>query len=161
MCDLNYDLVYDLAYDLSYMKEAYKEALIAYELNEVPIGCVIVSGGDIIGRGHNRRVTEKNVLFHAEMIAIDMACRHVGDWRLEECRLYVTIEPCPMCAGAILQARVPVVVYGAKNPKAGCAGSILNLLDEPRFNHRAAVVSGVYEDECAELMRGFFARFRG
>ena len=146
--------------DIIFMQEAYKEALTAYNLEEVPIGCVIVQNNDIIGRGHNRRATEKNVLYHAEIIAIDQACSHVKDWRLEDCRLYVTIEPCPMCAGAILQARVPVVVYGAKNKKAGCAGSVFNLLEEPRFNHQAQVISGVYEEECAFLMKEFFARFR-
>jgi len=142
------------------MKQAYAEAQKAFDLEEVPIGCIIVHEGRIIGRGCNRRVTEKNVLYHAEIIAIDQACKHLGDWRLEDCHLYVTIEPCPMCAGAILQARVPVVVYGAKNPKAGCAGSILNILDDERFNHRAEIISGVMETECADLMRTFFKRFR-
>ena len=146
--------------DIFYMKEAYKEALIAFDLGEVPIGCIITYQDKIIGRGHNRRTIEKNVLYHGEMIAIDQACTHLGDWRLEDCCLYVTVEPCPMCAGAILQARVPVVVYGAKNPKAGCVGSILNLLDNPQFNHRAEVITGVYEEECATLMRSFFLRFR-
>ena len=144
------------------MKEAYKEALLAYKLGEVPIGCIIWhdESNKIIGRGHNRRATEKNVLYHAEMIAINQACEYMDDWRLEGCHLYVTVEPCPMCAGAILQARIPVVVYGAKNPKAGCLGSIYNLLDEPRFNHRAEIITGVYEEECAELMRSFFKDFR-
>jgi len=146
--------------DILYMNEALKEAQLAFELGEVPIGCIIVHKNKIIGQGHNRRITEKNVLYHAEIIAIDQACAHLGDWRLEDCRLYVTIEPCPMCAGAILQARVPVVIYGAKNPKAGCAGSILNLLDDSRFNHRSEIISGVCEDECAALMKGFFLRFR-
>ena len=146
--------------DILYMKEAYDEALSAFNLGEVPIGCIIVYQGEIIGRGYNRRVTEKNVLYHAEIIAIDQACVHLGDWRLEDCRLYVTIEPCPMCAGAILQARVPAVVYGAKNSKAGCAGSILNILDDPRFNHRSKIISGVYEEECAALIKKFFLRFR-
>jgi len=142
------------------MKEAYDEAQKAFNLDEVPIGCIIVRQGIIIGRGYNRRVTEKNVLYHAEIIAIDQACTYLGDWRLEDCQLYVTIEPCPMCAGAILQARVPTVVYGAKNPKAGCAGSILNILDDPRFNHSAEIISGVYEEACAALMKDFFQRFR-
>ena len=146
--------------DINYMKEAYKEALIALELEEVPIGCVITHGNEIIGRGHNRRNTEKSVLRHAELIAIDEACRYMNDWRLEGCRLYVTIEPCPMCAGAILQARVPVLVYGARNPKAGCAGSIINLLDDHRFNHRAQVISGIYEDTCSALMQDFFRKKR-
>ena len=148
--------------DILLMKEAYKEAQLAFNLEEVPIGCVIWSeeNNKIIGRGYNRRATEKNVLYHAEMIAIDQACRFLDDWRLEHCRLYVTVEPCPMCAGAILQARVPVVVYGAKNPKAGCVGSIYNLLDDDRFNHRAEIITGVFEENCAELMREFFRRFR-
>ena len=147
--------------DIMYMEAALNEARIAFELNEVPIGCVIVHQDEIIARGHNRRTTEKNVLRHAELIAIDEACRFVGDWRLEDCRIYVTIEPCPMCAGAILQARFPVLVYGAKNPKAGCVGSILNLLDNPNFNHRAEVVAGVLEEQCAGLMKEFFRKFRG
>ena len=144
------------------MKKAYEEAMLAYKLNEVPIGCIIwyEAENKIIGQGHNRRTTEKNVLYHAEIIAINQACEYLRDWRLEGCRLYVTVEPCPMCAGAILQARVPVVVYGASNQKAGCAGSTYNLLDDSRFNHRAEVISGVYEDECAELMRNFFKEFR-
>jgi tRNA(adenine34) deaminase len=146
--------------DTLYMREAYAEAKLAYDLGEVPIGCVIVRGGEVIGRGHNRRVTEKNVLYHAEIIAINEACGHAGDWRLENCRIYVTIEPCPMCAGAILQARIPVVLYGAKNPKAGCAGSILNLFDDPRFNHKAGVISGILEEDCAALMKAFFLKFR-
>jgi len=146
--------------DILYMKEACKEAQLAFNLREVPIGCIIVHQGQIIGRGYNRRATEKNVLYHAELIAIDQACTHLGDWRLEDCRLYVTIEPCPMCAGAILQARVPVVIYGAKNAKAGCAGSIFNLLDDSRFNHRAEVISGICEEECAGLMKAFFTQFR-
>jgi len=143
-----------------FMEEAYAEALMAYELNEVPIGCVIVYKEKIIGRGHNRRNIEGNVLAHAEIIAINHACNFLGDWRLEDCCLYVTIEPCPMCAGAILQARVPIVVYGATNPKAGCVGSIYNLLDEPRFNHQVQVFSGVNEGACADLMRSFFSRRR-
>ena len=146
--------------NIDYMKEAYKEALLAFELSEVPIGCIIVYQSEIIGQGYNRRITEKNVLRHAEIIAIEQACAYMGDWRLEDCRLYVTVEPCPMCAGAILQARIPFVIYGAKNPKAGCAGSILNLLNDPRFNHQAEVISGIYEEECADLMRKFFKRFR-
>jgi len=146
--------------DIIFMQEAYKEAITAYNLEEVPIGCVIVQNGEIIGRGHNRRATEKNVLYHAEIVAIYQACSYIKDWRLENCRLYVTIEPCPMCAGAILQARVPVVIYGAKNEKAGCAGSVFNLLNEPRFNHQAQIISGVYEEECASLMKEFFMKFR-
>ena len=147
--------------DILCMAEALKEARRAYENGEVPIGCVITRGGQIIARAANERATRKNSLYHAEILAINTACEAVGDWRLEDCRIYVTIEPCPMCAGAIIQARIPTVVYGAKNPKAGSAGSILNILEEPRFNHQAQVISGVLEEECAELMREFFTRFRG
>ena len=146
--------------DEFFMAEALKEARRAYDMGEVPIGCVITQGGKIIARAANERVTRANALSHAEIMAIDTACKAVGDWRLECCRLYVTIEPCPMCAGAIVQARIPVVVYGAKNPKAGCAGSILNILECPQFNHQAKVISGVLEEECAGLMREFFLRFR-
>ncbi|MCL2360522.1 MAG: tRNA adenosine(34) deaminase TadA [Defluviitaleaceae bacterium] len=143
-----------------FMTEALKEARRAYDLEEVPIGCVIVRDGKIITRAANERVTRGNALAHAEILAIGQACEKVGDWRLEDCAIYVTIEPCPMCAGAIIQARIPTVVYGAKNPKAGCAGSILNILEEPRFNHQAQVIPGVLEDECASIMREFFQRFR-
>ena len=146
--------------DEFFMAEALVEARRAYDMGEVPIGCIITQEGKIIARAANERVTRANALSHAEILAIDNACKAVGDWRLEDCRIYVTIEPCPMCAGAIIQARIPVVVYGAKNPKAGCAGSILNILQEPRFNHQAQVISGVREEECAALMKEFFTRFR-
>jgi len=146
--------------DEFFMAEALVEARRAYDMGEVPIGCIITQEGKIIARAANERVTRANALSHAEILAIDNACKAVGDWRLEDCRIYVTIEPCPMCAGAIIQARIPVVVYGAKNPKAGCAGSILNILQESRFNHQAQVISGVREEECAALMKEFFTRFR-
>ena len=146
--------------DEFYMTQALKEAKRGYELGEVPIGCVITKDGTIIARATNERVTRGNALYHAEIIAINQACEAIGDWRLEECRLYVTVEPCPMCAGAIVQARIPVVIYGAKNPKAGCVGSILNILEEPRFNHQAQVVNGVLEEECGNIMKDFFQRFR-
>jgi len=146
--------------DITFMVEALKEAHRAYDMEEVPIGCIITHNNEIIARAANHRTTKGNALYHAEILAIDEACKKIGDWRLEDCRLYVTIEPCPMCAGAIIQARIPVVVYGAKNPKAGCAGSILNILEEPRFNHRAQVISGVMEEECGALMSEFFKRFR-
>jgi len=150
----------DNSFDEFFMAEALKEARRAFDNGEVPIGCVITKDDKIIARAANERVTKANAICHAEILAIDSACKAVGDWRLEDCRLYVTIEPCPMCAGAIIQARIPVVVYGAKNPKAGCAGSILNILEEPRFNHQAQVINGVCEEECARLMREFFLRFR-
>lgn len=147
--------------DEKYMKEALKEAQKALEAGEVPIGAVIVgANGDIIGRGFNRRNTAKNPLCHAEIDAINEAAAVIGDWRIEGCTLYVTIEPCPMCAGAIVQARIPRVVFGARNPKAGCAGSILNILNEDKFNHQADVTEGILSDECAAYMKAFFKRFR-
>ena len=144
----------------TYMQEALQQAKHAYSLNEVPIGSIITRHGKIIARAANLRATNKNALHHAEILAINQACQAVGDWRLEDCQLYVTVEPCPMCAGAIVQARIPLVVYGAKNPKAGAAGSILNILDEPRLNHQVQVIPGICEEECAQLMREFFRRFR-
>lgn len=143
-----------------YMKEAYRLAKKAYRLEETPIGCVIVKDGRIIGRGYNRRNKKKNSLAHAEIMAISQACKKVGDWRLEDCTLYVTLEPCPMCAGAIVQARIPMVVMGAKNPKAGCAGSVIDLLDMDGFNHRAEVIDGVMREDCEQLMTGFFRELR-
>lgn len=143
-----------------YMKEALKQAKKAYALGEVPIGCVIVYQGKIIGRGYNRRNTDKNTLSHAEITAIKKASKVIGDWRLEECTLYVTLEPCQMCAGAIIQARIPEVVIGCMNPKAGCAGSILNVLEMPQFNHQATVTRGVMEQECSEMLKTFFAELR-
>ena len=146
--------------DEYYMKEALKAAQDAYDAGEVPIGAVIVHNGEIIGRGFNRRNTEGNPLCHAEIIAINEAAHFMGDWRIEECTMYVTVEPCPMCAGAIVQARIPRVVYGAKNPKAGCAGSVLDVLNEPKLNHQVDVTEGVLKEECAAMMKEFFKRFR-
>lgn len=146
--------------DEKYMSLALEQAQIAYDNGEVPIGCVIVYNNEIIGKGANSRVTDGNVLSHAEIIAINEACHYMKDWRLEDCTLYVTVEPCPMCSGAILQARVPRVVYGTRNPKAGCVGSIYNLLQDDRFNHRAEVVENVLHDECSQIMKDFFKRFR-
>ena len=145
---------------LYFMLLAYNEALKAFEINETPIGCIIVYNENIIGQAYNMRNTAKNVLCHAEISAINQACAAMGDWRLEGCRLYVTLEPCAMCAGAIVQARIDEVIYGAPNPKAGCAGSILNILSEPRFNHQTRIVGGVMEAECSRLMSVFFKRFR-
>ncbi|MSR93760.1 nucleoside deaminase [Clostridiaceae bacterium 68-1-5] len=145
---------------IKYMKEAIRQAKKAYALGEVPIGCVIVYEGKIIGRGYNRRTTEKNPLAHAEMIAIRKASRRLGDWRLEGCQMYVTLEPCQMCAGAIVQARMDKVVIGCMNPKAGCAGSVLDLLREEAFNHQAEVETGVLEKECSEMMKAFFKELR-
>lgn len=146
--------------DERYMREAVRQARKAYSLGEVPIGCVIVHDGKIIGRGYNRRNTDKNTLAHAEMTAIKRASRVIGDWRLEECTLYVTLEPCQMCAGAIVQARIPKVVMACMNPKAGCAGSILNILDMPEFNHQVETVRGVLEEECTTMLKNFFRELR-
>lgn len=143
-----------------YMREALRQAKKAYALGEVPIGCVIVHEGKIIGRGYNRRNTDKNTLSHAEITAINKASKKIGDWRLEDCTLYVTLEPCQMCAGAIVQARIPEVVMGCMNPKAGCAGSILNILDMPEFNHQVAVTKGVLEEECSRMLKDFFTELR-
>ena len=146
--------------DERYMKEAIKQARKAYALGEVPIGCVIVHEGKIIGRGYNRRNTDKNTLAHAEITAINRASKVIGDWRLEECTLYVTLEPCQMCAGAIVQARIPKVVMACMNPKAGCAGSILNILDMPEFNHQVEATKGVLEEECSRMLKDFFVELR-
>lgn len=142
------------------MKEALKQAKKAYALGEVPIGCVIVHEGKIIGRGYNRRNTDKNTLAHAEITAINKASKVIGDWRLEECTLYVTLEPCQMCAGAIVQARIPEVVMGCMNPKAGCAGSILNILEMPQFNHQVKVTRGILEADCSQMLKTFFEELR-
>ena len=143
-----------------YMKEAIKQAQKAYALGEVPIGCVIVYEGKIIGRGYNRRNTDKNTLAHAEITAINKASKKIGDWRLEGCTLYVTLEPCQMCAGAIVQARIDEVVMGSMNPKAGCGGSILNILEMPEFNHQVRVIRGVLEEECSQMLTRFFKELR-
>ena len=143
-----------------YMKEALKQAKKAYALGEVPIGCVIVHEGKIIGRGYNRRNTDKNTLAHAEITAINKASKVIGDWRLEECTLYVTLEPCQMCAGAIVQARIPEVVMGCMNPKAGWAGSILNILEMPQFNHQVKVTRGILEADCSQMLKTFFEELR-
>ena len=146
--------------DEKFMKEAIRQAKKAYALEETPIGCVLVHEGKIIARGYNKRNKKKNTLAHAEIIVIDKASRVLGDWRLEECTMYVTLEPCPMCAGAIVQARIPKVVIGSMNPKAGCAGSVLNLLDMPGFNHRVEVERGILEEPCSQLMSSFFKELR-
>ena len=146
--------------DEKYMREALRQAKKAYRLEEVPIGCVIVHEGKIIARGYNRRNTDKSTLSHAELNAIRKAAKKLGDWRIEECTMYVTLEPCPMCAGAIVQARIPRVVLGARNPKAGCAGSVLNLFDVQGFNHRVSLTDGICEEECRMLMSGFFRELR-
>ena len=146
--------------DIRYMRQALTQARKAAALGEVPIGCVIVYQGKVIGRGYNRRNTDKSTLAHAEITAIKKATKIIGDWRLEDCTLYVTLEPCQMCSGAIIQARIPKVIIGAMNPKAGCAGSILNILEEPAFNHQAEVKRGVLEDECSQVLKEFFHDLR-
>ena len=143
-----------------YIKEALKQAKKAYLLGEVPIGCVIVYEGKIIGRGYNRRNTDKNTLSHAEITAIRKASKKMGDWRLEGCTLYVTLEPCQMCSGAIVQARITEVVMGCMNPKAGCGGSILNILEMPQFNHQVKVTRGILEEECSRMLTTFFKELR-
>ena len=142
------------------MKEALRQARKAAALDEVPIGCVIVRGGKIIARGYNRRNTDKSTVSHAEMNAIRKASRLCGDWRLEDCTIYITLEPCQMCAGAIVQARIPRAVIGTMNPKAGCAGSVMNILREPRFNHQTEIVRGVLEEECSAMLSDFFKELR-
>lgn len=143
-----------------YMKEALKQAKKAYALGEVPIGCVIVYEDRIIARGYNRRNTDKNTLAHAEITAINRASKKMGDWRLEDCTLYVTLEPCQMCAGAIVQSRITNVVMGCMNPKAGCGGSVLNILEMPEFNHQVNVIRGVMEEECSQILQDFFKELR-
>ena len=149
-----------LTEDEKYMKEALKEAKKAYRLGEVPIGCVIVYEGKIIGRGYNRRNTDKTTLAHAEISAIKKASKIIKDWRLEGCTLYVTLEPCQMCSGAIIQARIDRVVMGSMNPKAGCGGSLLNILENESFNHQAEVTRGVLDEECSEILTKFFKELR-
>jgi len=143
-----------------YMEAAIKEAKKAAAIGEVPIGAVIVKAGQIISRAHNLREVTQKTSAHAEMLAIELANKALGSWRLEGCTLYVTLEPCSMCAGAIVQSRIPTVVYGANDPKGGCCGTIYNLLGEPRFNHESLVVSGVLADECGQLLSHFFRNLR-
>lgn len=149
-----------MEHDEYYMRLAIEEAKKAGEMQEVPIGAVIVIGDKIISRAHNLRETEQRSVAHAELLAIDEACRSLGTWRLEHATLYVTLEPCPMCAGAIVLSRIERVVYGASDPKGGCAGTLMNLLQEERFNHQAEVVSGVMEEECGAMLSEFFRELR-
>ena len=143
-----------------YMKEAIRQAKKARALEEVPIGCVIVCNGQIIARGYNGRNTDKNTLSHAELNAIKKASKKLGDWRLEGCTMYVTLEPCQMCAGALMQSRIDRVVIGSMNPKAGCAGSVLNLLEMDGFNHKVEVIRGVLQEECSIMLSDFFRELR-
>lgn len=146
--------------DIKYMRAAISQAKKAFSLGEVPIGCVIVHNDTIVGRGYNRRNTDKSTLSHAEITAIRKASKKLGDWRLEGCTLYVTLEPCQMCSGAIVQARIDRVVMGAMNPKAGCGGSILNILQNEAFNHQVDVSRGVLDEECSAMLRSFFRSLR-
>ena len=146
--------------DEFYMRIALEEAQKAGSLDETPIGCVIVRNGDVIAKGSNRRNMMGSVLGHAEIEAIRKACTVTGDWRLEDCTMYVTLEPCPMCAGAIVQARIPRVVIGAMNPKAGCAGSVLDLFHQNGLNHQVDAENGILASECSALMTDFFKKLR-
>ena len=141
---------------IEFMKIALKEAQKAYDLGEIPVGAIITKNDEIISSAFNRRETGKNAVFHAETEAIYKACEKLGGWRLWECSLYVTLEPCPMCAGAIVQARIPRCVVGTMNPKAGCAGSVMNLLDCEGFNHQVEFEEGVLHDECQSILQEFF-----
>lgn len=146
--------------DEKFMREAIRQAKKAYAIGEVPIGCVIVYDGKIISRGYNRRTIDKNTLAHAELAAIKKASKKMDDWRLEGCTMYVTLEPCQMCAGALVQSRIDRVVVGCMNPKAGCAGSVLNILQMPEFNHQVELKTGVLEEECSQMMKNFFKELR-
>ncbi len=150
----------DVAPDAIFMQQAIVQAQAAADLDEVPVGCVIVHRGRIVAAAHNRCEQLRDATAHAEMIAITQASESIGDWRLEDCCLYVTLEPCIMCAGAILQSRIPRVVFGALDPKAGAVGSLFNLLDDSRLNHRCEVVSGVLAPECGRMLTDFFKRKR-
>lgn len=143
-----------------YMRQALSQAKKAYKIGEVPIGCVICYEGKVIGRGYNRRNTDKSTLSHAEITAIRKASKKIGDWRLEGCTMYVTLEPCQMCAGAIVQSRMDKVVIGSMSPKAGCAGSVLNILQMEEFNHQVEIEKGVLDSECSELLSRFFSELR-
>ncbi|MCR5367022.1 tRNA(adenine34) deaminase [Eubacterium ruminantium] len=149
-----------LSEDEKYMRQAIRLAKKAEENGDVPIGCIIVYEGKVIGRGYNKRNKDKSTLAHAELLAMKKAGKIIGDWRLEGCKMYVTLEPCQMCAGAIVQARIPEVVIGCMNSKAGCAGSIINLLEMPQFNHQVKVTRGVCEEECSNMLSSFFAKLR-
>ena len=149
-----------LSEDEKYMRQAIRLAKKAEENGDVPIGCIIVYEGKVIGRGYNKRNKDKSTLAHAELLAMKKAGKIIGDWRLEGCKMYVTLEPCQMCAGAIVQARIPEVVIGCMNSKAGCAGSIINLLEMPQFNHQVKVTRSVCEEECSSMLSSFFAKLR-
>jgi len=146
--------------DEYYMRLAIEEAKKAEKIGEVPIGAIIVKDGEVIARAHNWRETMQRAVAHAEVLVIDQACQRIGSWRLEDMTLYVTLEPCAMCAGAIVLSRVKRVVFGASDPKGGCAGTLMNLLQEERFNHQTEVVSGVLQEECGQMLSEFFRQLR-
>lgn len=146
--------------DEYYMRLAMEEAKKAEKTGEVPIGAIIVKDGEVIARAHNLRETTQRAVAHAEVLAIDQACQRIGSWRLEDMTLYVTLEPCAMCAGAIVLSRIKRVVFGASDPKGGCVGTLMNLLQEKRFNHQAEVVSGVLQEECSQMLSEFFRQLR-
>ncbi|MGO4111516.1 tRNA adenosine(34) deaminase TadA [Paenibacillus sp. YAF4_2] len=146
--------------DQAWMQLAIEEANKAEQIGEVPIGAILVKDGEVVGKGYNLREINHDPTAHAEMVAIREACERLGAWRLLDCTLYVTLEPCPMCAGAIVQSRVKRVVFGTGDPKAGCAGTLMNLLQEPRFNHETEVTSGILQAECAALLTNFFRNLR-
>lgn len=149
-----------LSREEKYMKQAINQAKKAADIEEVPIGCVIVYNDKIVARGYNRRRVDKNTLSHAELNAIKKASKVLGDWRLDDCEMYVTLEPCQMCAGAIVQSRIRKVYIGCMNPKAGCAGSIMNLLQVEKFNHQVEIEKGILEDECSTMLKDFFRKLR-
>jgi len=151
---------YKMNRDEMYMRLAIDEAKKAELLGEVPIGCVIVLHDQVIARAHNLRETKQNAVAHAELLAIEMACEMINSWRLENAELYVTLEPCAMCSGAIILSRIKRVIYGATDPKGGCAGTFMNLLQDQRFNHNSEVTSGVLKEECGELLSNFFRKIR-
>ena len=144
-----------------YMKIAFREAQKALEIEEVPVGAVIVHEAHVIGKAHNQRELLRDPTAHAEMIAITQAASHLESWRLDDTTMYVTLEPCAMCAGAIVLARIPRLVFGARDPKAGAAGSVMDVLQHSKLNHRVEVTSGVMENECGAILKEFFARLRG
>ncbi len=146
--------------DLFYMQEAIAQAKLAEQIGEVPIGAVIVQNDQIVSKAYNKRESLQQASAHAEFLAIEEACAQIGSWRLSDCTLYVTLEPCPMCAGAIIQSRIKRLVFGASDPKAGCCGTLMNLVEDARFNHRAEVVRGVLADECGQLLTTFFKNLR-
>ena len=143
-----------------YMREALKNANKAMKINEIPVGCIITYENKIISHGYNQRNKKNNVLYHAEIIAINKACKKLNDWRLENCILYSTLEPCAMCAGAILQARIKKIIFGCYNYKFGCAGSVINLFEQKQFNHRVEIISGVMQNECEIILKEFFKAIR-